>query len=670
MATIQLGVINDIGIIRIAPFTAVELKCLASAVNADNSAALADAATERANAAAATALSYVGTSPTGAYANLAALQAAYQTGEDGVFVVKDTGHWYFWNGSAWEDGGEYQKDIPTTTIEELRRSDLQQMSAIKEVENTLNAININQETTNTASGYGTISLPKNAANGGMSVKLEGLTAKNFLPNGDFRDGINGWSNNNFDVVQSDGVLLQKNNDQNARFRQRIVANINATDTYYAYAIIQCSVIPPAASIIFGQTNAALVVYDFFYKYASQNTDVQRLSLKGNIDLSGNYHTLGLSVKETYQGNIKVKHMSIINLTQTFGAGNEPTVEECDTIFGEYFEGVKSFEPTGRVRSVGKNLLNVENIGKGGVSLLGLVGEGGVFVTDLQIGDPIIASFSSGYSGLNSGYIPVKKNINIIQKCTSTPSVHGYRMAVYDEDYNLLQVMNNSSSINTGNGAYIVAALPLNYAGVVKFTNWQIEENSIPTTYEPYRETSLYLTAPELRSNGTVKDEIRKGANGYELVKRISEVDGTVLTTPEIAPISYGGVLNSAENGTVYHEPIIADAGVYGTNLPILMTDYPISSIEEIIKHENGVDTYLNVATAIIAGDGLSFTHPDLASGDLVLFTYAFDKESTSGNITATFYDSNVVKIDTVTGTAYKIEDVVTNGLLTRTLTEV
>jgi hypothetical protein len=143
-----------------------------------------------------------------------------------------------------------------------------------------------------------------------------------------------------------------------------------------------------------------------------------------------------------------------------------------------------------------------------------------------------------------------------------------------------------------------------------------------------------------------------------------------LATPVISPISYGGILNSAENGTVYHEPVIADAGVYGTNMPILLTDYPISSIEEIIKHENGIDTYLNVDTAVIAGDGLSFTHPNLASGDLVLFTYSYAKESTNGNITATFYDSNVVKIDTVTGKAYRINEVVTNGVLTRTLTEV
>ena len=91
---------------------------------------------------------------------------------------------------------------------------------------------------------------------------------------------------------------------------------------------------------------------------------------------------------------------MLNLTTTFGAGNEPTKEQCDLIFSDYFEGVKSFEPTGRVRSVDKN-------------------------------------------GLNP--------------------------------------------------------------------------------------TALYLTAPELRSNGTVKDEIRKGTNGYELVKVGRNVGSELIT---------------------------------------------------------------------------------------------------------------------------------------------
>ena len=46
-------------------------------------------------------------SPKGVYATLAALQAAHPTGADGIYVVSADGHWYYWNGSAWTDGGVY-----------------------------------------------------------------------------------------------------------------------------------------------------------------------------------------------------------------------------------------------------------------------------------------------------------------------------------------------------------------------------------------------------------------------------------------------------------------------------------------------------------------------------------------------------------------------------------
>lgn len=47
-------------------------------------------------------------SPKGAYATLAELQAAYPTGADGIYLVSADNHWYYWNGSAWTDGGPYQ----------------------------------------------------------------------------------------------------------------------------------------------------------------------------------------------------------------------------------------------------------------------------------------------------------------------------------------------------------------------------------------------------------------------------------------------------------------------------------------------------------------------------------------------------------------------------------
>lgn len=47
-------------------------------------------------------------SPKGTYATLSALQTAYPNGTTGIYVVTGDGKWYFWNGSAWTAGGQYQ----------------------------------------------------------------------------------------------------------------------------------------------------------------------------------------------------------------------------------------------------------------------------------------------------------------------------------------------------------------------------------------------------------------------------------------------------------------------------------------------------------------------------------------------------------------------------------
>lgn len=51
-------------------------------------------------------LAQVKTQPT-AYANLDAIKQKYPEGVDGILVAADTNHWYYWNGSAWIDGGVY-----------------------------------------------------------------------------------------------------------------------------------------------------------------------------------------------------------------------------------------------------------------------------------------------------------------------------------------------------------------------------------------------------------------------------------------------------------------------------------------------------------------------------------------------------------------------------------
>ena len=46
-------------------------------------------------------------SPRAVYGSLTDLQTAYPNGANGVYLTSDNGHWYYWNGTAWTDGGAY-----------------------------------------------------------------------------------------------------------------------------------------------------------------------------------------------------------------------------------------------------------------------------------------------------------------------------------------------------------------------------------------------------------------------------------------------------------------------------------------------------------------------------------------------------------------------------------
>ena len=57
-------------------------------------------------------------SPKGVYDNLSSLQTAFPDGASGVYLTSDNGHWYYWNGSAWTDGGVYQTDLSYDEVKE------------------------------------------------------------------------------------------------------------------------------------------------------------------------------------------------------------------------------------------------------------------------------------------------------------------------------------------------------------------------------------------------------------------------------------------------------------------------------------------------------------------------------------------------------------------------
>ena len=145
-----------------------------------------------------------------------------------------------------------------------------------------------------------------------------------------------------------------------------------------------------------------------------------------------------------------------------------------------------------------------------------------------------------------------------------------------------------------------------------------------------------------------------------------------LAEPIITPINVSGTLLSYPKGTVYFEPVLPVAGIYTANgISVTNTDFPIESIERIYKIDfaTGVETPIDVSKVVVAGNGLGFTHPDLADGDIVFFTYYYNA-GTQPKISATYFDSRYVLKDTVTGKFYKKVETVQNGQLVTQLVEV
>lgn len=240
----------------------------------------------------------------------------------------------------------------------------------------------------------------------------------------------------------------------------------------------------------------------------------------------------------------------------------------------------------------------------------------------------------------------------------------------------------------------------------EISNIQIELGSVATPYEPYTFTTQYY--PDcglLRSVGSANDEVSDGKHIQRIGTKTNVASGTVidyadmadggqyyawndegetetgvkgdtlgidatsltyqLAEPIVTPVNVTGTLVGHPKGTVYWEPVLPVAGVYtASGIEVTDTDFPIDSIERIAKIDfmTGVETEVDVSQAVIAGDGLSFTHAELADGDIVFFTYFHGIEGTQPKITAEYYDSRYTVKDSETEQFYRWKVSVANGV--------
>lgn len=566
----------------------------------------------------------------------------------------------------------------------------------------MSQVNINQEAKQTVTGYDKIlSLPKNAANGSAGFELEGLTAQNLVKNGDFSQGTTGWFTNFSTNTVVNNVL--SNIGDGTFLEPKLVFFFKTIKDHKYYCTTTIRVTNDACNAFHWWGNGGRLS-----KYMStpkQNEWYTYSEVYVCVDGSDkDSHSIGHTYADASTANgkvMEVKEVMAIDLTSLFGAGNEPDVATCDKMFVNWFDGMKSVQSRGRVKSVGKNLWGTIPT-TGLISLVSYENERCIsylanrfapniclLKNKLKNNTQYTFSLKMATDSGRAGAIIYYSDETVDYLYAKSTTLQNYNF-ISNADKTIAEIR---PSFNSGQRVYI------------SIENSQIEEGVVATPYEPYISTSKYLNSTEpLRRvpNGVCDEILQRSDGGYELVQRVSggvsvvsgtaidttnyplaknagsfyidltagggqsgvvgtdsaTGDGTVyyqLATPIITPIETSGTLLSYPSGTMFWENITADAGMYSNGITVFETGFPISSLETLSKvdFQTGIETALDISTAVIAPDGLSFTHPDLLNGDIVLFSYRFKDDAPEGNKTIDYYDSRYVVKDSVTGKFYQ-----------------
>jgi hypothetical protein len=207
-------------------------------------------------------------------------------------------------------------------------------------------------TTATTVTNNVISLP-NSQKGIIEATLKGRTAVNSVINGNFANGTNGWivkygtgNTANNELIYTITELIST-----ARIEQSYDIAV-AGHKYY----VRGEIYPKYGNTLRIQignvfATAVTTVANAWNFTSTFIIAADTIRFRFYHDTSSNY-----AIGDTF----KYRNIIAVDLTALYGAGNEPTQAQCDSTFQGYWDGAYSV-PTSRVRSIGKNLFNLNNL---------------------------------------------------------------------------------------------------------------------------------------------------------------------------------------------------------------------------------------------------------------------------------------------------------------------
>ncbi len=215
--------------------------------------------------------------------------------------------------------------------------------------------------------------------------------------------------------------------------------------------------------------------------------------------------------------LQIRNVRSINLTQTYGAGNEPSAANGLKTFPRYFEDTQSVKGNGCFRGVTKNIL-IPPMESG--NILGATGLNQPNAARIRTKLPTLVSPSTQY------------------KLSATISLGGHLILVYQYERDGTYI--SELVISGASNVFTTSAL----TGRVRFVDrnstditskFQLEYGSVATDFIDYKQTQLFWNAgQDLRNVPAIEDRIFRLGGKWYLEKNITPL---TLTADDITNLN-------------------------------------------------------------------------------------------------------------------------------------
>ena len=394
----------------------------------------------------------------------------------------------------------------------------------------LNSFPSNAPTKTVTFDGGIYSVGNDVVNGQVSdVVIKGLTATNILRNGDFATGdTSDWSKYPTGATLSyengGGKILLLPDASHSSLQIRQTGHTFFAHKYYCATKIYSN---KSNLIDVGMSTGDTIPSSGSDNMTSlgrctENTWVRLSAVVDGVDGATEFK-IGKrnAVNYGYAENdyIIVDNVLLIDLTTTFGASNEPTVEQCDKMFANYFDGTKSTNSV-RIRSVNEDETKES-----------------IAYVNLPQGEEL-RSLPNG----------VKDEVNATDG-TKTQRVKEYALQASDivnynttETFDRIEINKPNDFIGYGNTSYWNAFVLDGFTTVNEGNFFEMNNYEISSRFGT---TKFYAKLPK----GKYADiaSARTALAGTALIYQ--------LATPIVTQLPAQPPLQVYENGTVYVEPI-------------------------------------------------------------------------------------------------------------------